>query len=72
MDFSCALTALKNGQRVKRPDWLGYLELQRPDEYSKMNHPYIFAVCKNGEVVPAVVNMIDMLAADWQIAAGIE
>ena len=65
MTFSKALDSLKLGNTVKRPLWLGYLKLQVPDENSKMNHPYIYAVCKDGEIVPAVINMIDMMAEDW-------
>lgn len=67
MDFSMALASLKDGMKVARFDWQGYLMLQRPDEHSKMNRPYIYAVTKNGEVVPAVINMIDMMAEDWMI-----
>lgn len=67
MEFSHALLLLKTGKRIKRPEWKGYLELQVPDENSKMNRPYIYAVCQNGEVVPAVINMLDMLAEDWEL-----
>jgi hypothetical protein len=69
MDFSQALLALKEGKRIKRPAWVGFIEIQNPDEQSKMNRPYIFAVCKDGEVVPAVINMLDMMANDWEIKA---
>jgi len=65
MDFSEALRALKDGKRIKRPEWAGYLSLQVPDAHSKMNRPYVFATCKGGEVVPAVINMLDMMADDW-------
>lgn len=68
MNFSIALEWLKLGKRVKRPSWAGYLVIQRPDENSKMNRPYIYAVCKDGEVVPAVINMLDMMAEDWEEA----
>jgi len=65
MDFSDALRIMKDGASVKRPSWEGYLLLQVPDVNSKMNCPYIYAVCKGGEVVPAVINMLDMMAEDW-------
>lgn len=67
IDFSGALSLLKKGKKLKRADWVGYLELQKPDENSKMNRPYIYAVCKGGEVVPAVINMLDMMAEDWEV-----
>ena len=67
MDFSSALLELKAGARIKRPSWEGYLLLQIPDEHSKMNRPYIYAVCKDGEVIPAVINQLDIMADDWQV-----
>lgn len=67
MDFSGALVALRNGQKVKRAEWKGYLEMQVPDEHSKMNRPYIFAKCAGGEVVPAVINNLDIMADDWSV-----
>lgn len=69
MDFSQAFSALKSGSKIKRPSWAGYLILQVPDEHSKMNRPYIYAVCKDGEVVPAVLNNLDLMAEDWELAA---
>lgn len=69
MDFSSALTELKQRRNVKRFAWHGHLTLQVPDEHSKMNRPYIYAVCKGGEVVPAVINMLDMMAEDWEVVA---
>lgn len=59
---------MKAGFRVKRPHWVGCIALQTPDENSKMNRPYIYAVCKDGEVVPAVINNLDIMAEDWVCA----
>ena len=45
MDFGQALWNLKNGNKVRRKGWNGkgiFIELQKPDKYSKMTHPYIF------------------------------
>ena len=45
MDFGQALWNLKNGNKVRRKGWHGkgiFIELQKPDKYSKMTHPYIF------------------------------
>lgn len=69
MDFSEALVHLKIAAKIKRPEWGGYLILQNPDEQSKMNRPYIYAVCRGGEVVPAVLNNLDLMADDWEVVA---
>lgn len=42
-NFGFALVALEEGKKVQRVGWNGkgmYLELQVPDEHSKMGHPY--------------------------------
>lgn len=67
--FSAALLWLKDGFTIKRSNWTGCLKLQIPDENSKMNQPYIYAICKDGEIVPATINMLDMLAEDWSLAS---
>ena len=75
MNFGEALTALKNGAKVRRIGWNGkglWLELQRPDAYSKMTLPYIFmsypfdAVNTPGARVPWLASQTDMLAEDWE------
>lgn len=79
MDFGKAIEALKNGHKVARKGWNGkgiYLELQRPDEHSKMTLPYIYIVT-NGlvtdnpdepkGVVPWLASQTDMLSDDWLI-----
>lgn len=66
MDFSQAFTELKTGKKIKRSQWGGFLALQVPDEKSKMNRPYVYASCKNGEIVPAVLNNLDLMAEDWE------
>lgn len=77
-DFGEALNRLRNGQKVQRDGWNGkglWLELQRPDEHSKMTLPYIFmsypddAKTTPGARVPWLASQTDMLAEDWQIAA---
>lgn len=79
MDFGKALEALKAGKKVRRRGWNGkgiYIELQRPDAYSKMTLPYIYIVT-NGlvtdnpdapkGVVPWLASQTDMLAEDWEV-----
>ncbi|HBU7917305.1 TPA: DUF2829 domain-containing protein [Klebsiella pneumoniae] len=74
--FGEAVAALKAGHRVSRSGWNGkglWLELQVPDEHSKMTLPYIFlnypddAANTPGARVPWVPSMTDILANDWQV-----
>ena len=79
MNFGQAIEALKQGKRVAREGWNGkgiFIELQIPDENSKMTHPYIFIdttglntqntkALKNR--VPWLASQTDMLSEDWQI-----
>lgn len=70
MDFGQAIRELKAGRRVQRAGWNGkgmWLDLQVPDEHSKMGHPYIFMSDVNGTRFPWNPNNLDMLAEDWQI-----
>lgn len=78
MDFGDALAALKAGHKVFREGWNGkglLLELQRPDEHSKMTLPYIFisypANAQNtpGARVPWLASQTDLLAEDWDNVA---
>lgn len=79
MNFGLAIEALKMEFAVARKGWNGkgiYLELQVPDEHSKMTLPYIYIVT-NGLVtdnhyapkgrVPWIASQTDMLADDWYI-----
>lgn len=68
MNFSQALELLKSGKRIYRSGWNGkemYLELQKPDENSKMTLPYIYIMTVQGEVVPWLASQTDILAEDW-------
>lgn len=70
MLFGAALEALKDGQAVAREGWNGkgqWLELQEPDEGSKMTLPYIFIVTVQGDLVPWLASQTDMLADDWHV-----
>lgn len=79
-DFGWALHQLRNGKRVQRAGWNGkgiFIELQRPDESSKMTSPYIFIdttglQTENPDApksrVPWLASQTDMLAEDWQTA----
>lgn len=79
MTFGEAITALKQGHRCRRRGWNGkgiFIELQRPDEHSKMTEPYIF-IDTNGlqtanpdapiSRVPWLASQTDMLREDWEV-----
>ena len=77
MNFGQALDMIKQGNKVARSGWNGvglWLELQRPDSFSKMTLPYIFinypenAKTTPGARVPWLASQTDMLAEDWTIA----
>ena len=79
MNFGQALEALKIGQKVARMGWNGkgiFIELQLPDEHSKMTSPYIFIDTTGLRTdnhmapksrVPWLASQTDMLAEDWVI-----
>jgi hypothetical protein len=77
LSFSEALTLLKEGKRVYRKGWNGkgiFIEVQRPDENSKMTSPYIFIDTTGLETsnpdapksrVPWLASQTDLLSEDW-------
>ena len=82
LNFGQAIEALKDGKKVCRQGWNGkgmYVLLQVPDEYSKMNRPYIYMECPNGSTkqfvdtknefdrVPWLASQTDVLAEDWMV-----
>lgn len=76
-NFGQAVEELKAGRRCWRKGWNGkgiFIELQRPDENSKMTSPYIFIDTTGLEtdneaapksLVPWLASQTDMLAEDW-------
>lgn len=74
LTFGLAIEALKRGEKVARAGWNGkgmHLEIQNPDERSKMTHPYLFMTipeCKEGtRRLPWQPAQVDLFAEDWQI-----
>ena len=45
-----------------------WLELQYPDESSKMTLPYIFMSTADSHLVPWLASQTDVLAFDWELA----
>ncbi|MEM6650959.1 MAG: MW1434 family type I TA system toxin [Pseudomonadota bacterium] len=73
MDFSTALAELKAGYAVTRSGWNGkgmWLDIQHPDENSKMTLPYIFMRTADGNNVPWLASQSDILATDWFVCEG--
>lgn len=78
-NFSWALNRLKDGQRMRRRGWNGkgiFIELQRPDAYSKMTSPYIYInttglQSDNEDAprsrVPWFPSQTDLMAEDWEV-----
>jgi len=63
-----AVSALEEGERVMRLGWNGksqWLELQKPDEHSKMTLPYIYITTVQGDRVPWMASQTDLLSDDW-------
>ena len=76
MNFSHALDELKRGNKIARSGWNGvglWLELQVPDQFSKMTLPYIYinypdnAKTTPGAKVPWLASQTDILAEDWTL-----
>ena len=69
LDFGDVVKKMKNrGGRFARAGWNGknmYIELQVPDEHSKMTLPYIYMKTVQGDLVPWLASQTDMLADDW-------
>lgn len=68
MNFSDALTELKNGKGLTRASWSGgaIVRLQKPDENSKMTVPYLY-ITSGDNVQPVDLNANSILADDWQV-----
>jgi hypothetical protein len=60
-------------RRWSRRGWNGpgqFIELQVPDEHSKMTMPYLFITPVQGGRVPWLASQTDMLANDWYLVEG--
>jgi hypothetical protein len=68
-----AVKQLQNGDRVRREGWNGkgmWLELQKPDDNSKMTLPYVYMSTAQGDLVPWLCSQTDLLATDWEEVNG--
>jgi hypothetical protein len=63
-----AISELHKGKKVARAGWNGanqWIELQTPDEHSKMTLPYLYITTVVGDRVPWHASQTDILAVDW-------
>jgi hypothetical protein len=66
-----AIKEMQEGARVRRTGWNAkgmWLELQRPDDQSKMTLPYVYMSTAQGDLVPWLCSQTDLLAVDWEEA----
>lgn len=66
-----AVKELRDGNKVARQGWPGrgmFLELQVPDEHSKMTEPYVYISMALGRTrIPWLCSQADLLATDWYL-----
>lgn len=70
LNFGQAIENLKLGNKVLREGWNGkgmWLELQKPDDNSKMTIPYIYMKTACDNLVPWLASQTDVLSDDWQV-----
>jgi len=70
MDIGEAIHMMRGGDKVSRAGWNGpgqCLEMQVPDEHSKMTLPYIYIRTVQGDLVPWLASQTDLLATDWAV-----
>lgn len=71
MTLEEALPRLRNGERLTRTGWNGprqYIQLQQPDDHSRMTLPYVYIHTVLGDRVPWLCSQTDLLAHDWATA----
>jgi hypothetical protein len=68
MNFSIALESCKSGSKISRDGWNGKgltVQLQVPDENSKMSLPYLYIEYPDGKRCPWLASQTDILSNDW-------
>ena len=67
-----AVKEMRNGNKVSRSGWNGkgmWLQLQVPDDHSKMTLPYVYMHTAQGDLVPWLCSQTDLLAVDWSVVS---
>lgn len=69
LKFEEAMYLLRCGLKVKRANWKNvlYIQVQKPDENSKMKRAYLFCVPIDQQAVPFSISNGDLFAQDWQV-----
>lgn len=70
MNFSDALTAIRNGGKAARAGWNGigmWVALRHPEPASHITNPYLYIHTVTGDEVPWVTSQTDILAEDWNV-----
>lgn len=74
MNIGEAIQAMRDGKKVSREGWNGkgmFLQLQEPDENSKMTFPYPYFTipeCQEGtRLIPYNPTIVDIMSNDWGI-----
>lgn len=70
--FATAIGLLRENKQLCREGWNGkkqWLELQLPDEFSKMTEPYIYMVIEKEKTIriPWLASQSDILSYDWKV-----
>lgn len=68
MTFGKAIKEMQDGQAVRLPKWSEdvKIQIQVPDEHSKMTAPYFYVTSRFG-LVPWIPTMIEMLSIEWEV-----
>ena len=72
-DFSGALVLMNAGNSMCRKGWNGkdmYVNIQWPDQNSKMTKRPLYIKTTDGDLVPWTVSQEDVLASDWMFYNG--
>lgn len=70
LNFGEALDHMVSRERVARTGWNGkgmWIAIQRPDQNSMMDRPYIYMSTVDQQLVPWVASQTDLLANDWEV-----
>ena len=70
MSFSKALELIKQGKKMARVGWNGKgmcVEIQFPDDHSKMGLAYIYLKTATGLLCPWSISNSDALTDDWVV-----
>lgn len=67
MNFAAAMVQVLDGAPMRRQSWPAgdQIQVQTPDEFSKMTQPYLYLNTDDNIRIPYVMNQSDIFAQDW-------